>query len=163
VGAQTERRGDTGPVRELLRGMTLPAAFLVFLKARFACRFVRQAGYYAVVAEFVPGETAVAHTVEAAYENGVLKLEQPLPLNVDRIEHQDIIGFTSAHVLSEVVQRLMTTKDHVSRALDISRQTGLLCGDALVAVVMQDQGLVHLASKDSDFDRVPGLTRYAPV
>ncbi len=29
--------------------------------------------------------------------------------------------------------------------------------------VMQAHGLTHLASHDGDFDRVPGLTRYAPA
>jgi predicted nucleic acid-binding protein len=130
---------------------------------------------------------------------------------LDRIENQEIVGFTSAHVLTEVVHRLMTIeacqrfgwpakgiahrlrkhpaevrqlarsrqavdeitligfdvlsvgKKHVSVAPDISLQTGLLCGDALVVAVMQDQGLTLLASADADFDRVPGITRYAPV
>jgi predicted nucleic acid-binding protein len=50
----------------------------------------------------------------------------------------------------------------VSGAADMSRQTGLLYGDALIVAVMRDQGLTHLASLDLDFDRVPGLTRYAP-
>jgi predicted nucleic acid-binding protein len=130
---------------------------------------------------------------------------------LDRIDNKDLTGFTSAHVLAEVVHRLMTIeacqrfgwpargiagrlrrhptevqqlararqavdeitligldvlpvgKPHVSLAPDISRQTGLLCGDALVVAVMRDHGLVHLASNDTEFDRVPGLTRYAPV
>jgi predicted nucleic acid-binding protein len=51
----------------------------------------------------------------------------------------------------------------VSRAADITRQTGLLCGDALIIATMQAQGLTHLASHDADFDRVPGITRYAPA
>ncbi|HZY85154.1 MAG TPA: type II toxin-antitoxin system VapC family toxin [Gemmataceae bacterium] len=51
----------------------------------------------------------------------------------------------------------------VALAVDLSRQTGLLYGDALVVAFMQDQGLSHLASLDADFDRVPGLTRYAPA
>jgi predicted nucleic acid-binding protein len=127
-----------------------------------------------------------------------------------RIETKDITAFTSAHVLTEVVHRLMTIeacqrfgwpakgiaqrlrkhpaevqqltrsrqaldeitligfdvlpigRAHVSLAPDISRQFGLLCGDALVVAVMQASGLGNLASKDSDFDRVPGITRYAP-
>jgi predicted nucleic acid-binding protein len=29
--------------------------------------------------------------------------------------------------------------------------------------VMQANGLTKLASNDADFDRVPGITRYAPV
>ena len=52
---------------------------------------------------------------------------------------------------------------HVSQAVDVSRQTGLLFGDALIVAVMRDQGLSHLASLDADFDRVPGLTRYSPT
>jgi predicted nucleic acid-binding protein len=130
---------------------------------------------------------------------------------LDRIARQEITGLTSAHILTEVVHRLMTieagqrfgwppkgiaqrlrrhppevqqltrsrqavdeitligldvlalAKNHVSLAPDISRQTGLLCGDALVVAVMQDRGLSHLASQDADFDRVTGITRYAPI
>jgi predicted nucleic acid-binding protein len=58
---------------------------------------------------------------------------------------------------------LPIAKGQVSTALDISRQLGLLCGDALVVAVMQSHGLINLASNDADFDRVPGLTRYAPA
>ena len=45
----------------------------------------------------------------------------------------------------------------------ISQQTGLLSNDALIVAVMQTNGLTNLASHDTDFDRVPGITRYAPV
>jgi predicted nucleic acid-binding protein len=38
-----------------------------------------------------------------------------------------------------------------------------LTNDALIVVVMHDNGLTTLASLDADFDRVPGITRYAPV
>ena len=33
----------------------------------------------------------------------------------------------------------------------------------LVKVTVQANGLTKLASEDSDFDRVPGITRYGPV
>jgi predicted nucleic acid-binding protein len=130
---------------------------------------------------------------------------------LDRIETKDLTGFTSAHVLHEVVHRLMTIeacqrfawpvrgianrlrrhpaevrqlalarqavdeitligvnivpveKGQVSLAVDISRQTGLLSGDALIVAVMRTHGLTNLASQDADFDRVPGITRYAAV
>jgi predicted nucleic acid-binding protein len=130
---------------------------------------------------------------------------------LDRVENQEINGFTSTSVLSEVVHRLMTieacqlfgwavkgiarrlrrhpaevqqltrsrqavdevnlvgldvlpiSKTEVSLAPDISRQTGLLCGDALIVAVMRAHGLTNLASNDADFDRVPGIARYAPV
>jgi predicted nucleic acid-binding protein len=61
------------------------------------------------------------------------------------------------------VRILMTTGPLVSLAADISYQTGLLTNDALIVSTMRDAGLTHLASHDSDFDRVPGITRYAPA
>ena len=33
----------------------------------------------------------------------------------------------------------------------------------LIVVLMQQHGMTNLASLDEDFDRVPGLTRYAPA
>jgi len=48
-------------------------------------------------------------------------------------------------------------------AAQISQQTGLLHNDALVIAVMRAHGLTNLASADPDFDRVPGIIRYAPV
>ena len=45
----------------------------------------------------------------------------------------------------------------------ICRQTGLLINDALIVALMQQHGLTRLASHDADFDRVPGLMRFAPV
>jgi predicted nucleic acid-binding protein len=128
-----------------------------------------------------------------------------------RIENNELQGFTSSQVLSDVVHRVMTQeaaslfsrpmtgmaswlKQHpaevqqlsrhrlavddvsligiqvlpvtgslVSRAADISQQFGLLTNDALVVSVMRNHGLALIASHDGDFDRVPGLTRYAPV
>ncbi|MCI0335213.1 MAG: type II toxin-antitoxin system VapC family toxin [Planctomycetes bacterium] len=51
----------------------------------------------------------------------------------------------------------------VLAAADLSRQHGLLTNDALVVAVMHAHGLTDLASNDADFDRVPGLMRYAPA
>jgi len=51
----------------------------------------------------------------------------------------------------------------VESAALLSRQTGLLSDDALIAALMQTHGLSKIASNDADFDRVPGLTRYAPA
>ncbi len=45
----------------------------------------------------------------------------------------------------------------------ISQRYELLCGDALIVAIMEHHGLTHLASNDSDFDRVPWLKRYSPV
>ena len=35
--------------------------------------------------------------------------------------------------------------------------------DAVIAAIMQEHGLTHLASNDADFDRVPGIARYSPL
>jgi predicted nucleic acid-binding protein len=44
----------------------------------------------------------------------------------------------------------------------LSQQLGLLTNDGLIVAVMHANGLSKIASSDSDFDGVPGLTRYAP-
>lgn len=48
-------------------------------------------------------------------------------------------------------------------AAAVTQQTGLLHNDSLSVAVMHALGLTHLASHDTDFDRVPGITRYGPV
>lgn len=50
----------------------------------------------------------------------------------------------------------------VATAAAVSQQHGLLSNDALIVAAMQTHGLTNLASADADFDRVPGITRYAP-
>jgi predicted nucleic acid-binding protein len=61
------------------------------------------------------------------------------------------------------IHTLPVTGSQVSLAADLSCQHGLLASDALIVSVMQDHGLSALASHDADFDRVPGMTRYAPI
>jgi predicted nucleic acid-binding protein len=130
---------------------------------------------------------------------------------LQRIENQELVGYTSTHVVSEVTHRLMTIEASVRfgwsfagignrlrhqpsavqqlsafrLALDkvvqgdlqiltisapllvtapaLSQQIGLLTNDALIAELMQANGLTHLASSDADLDRVPGITRYGPA
>jgi predicted nucleic acid-binding protein len=130
---------------------------------------------------------------------------------IRRIDNQDLVGFTTTHVVSEVCHRLMTveanrtlswpiagignrlrTNPHEVRRLSLFRraveqidqsrlqiltvtpamlvaavalcqQVGLLTNDAIIVAVMQANGLNKIASSDTDFDRVPGITRYAPV
>ncbi len=61
------------------------------------------------------------------------------------------------------IQVLPITHPQVQAATLLSHQYELLTGDALILAVMQANALTNLASADADFDRVPGLTRYAPV
>jgi predicted nucleic acid-binding protein len=138
-------------------------------------------------------------------------LGPPCSQLLQRIENREVTGFTSVHLLAEVVHKLMTIEasalfgwpmagmanrlrrhptevqkltayrvalDQISQSLvqildaplailqsgaAICRQTGLLINDALIVALMQQHGLTRLASHDADFDRVPSLTRYAPV
>jgi predicted DNA-binding antitoxin AbrB/MazE fold protein len=88
-GAQTERRGDAGPVRLLLGGEDSPAAFFPIsgpLAAGSAAR-AGAVGYNGLTGTtLLEGGPAVPITVEATYENGVLKPAEPLPLK----EHEKV-------------------------------------------------------------------------
>ena len=74
-------------------------------------------------------------------------------------------GFRQAveSVLQSPIQVLTIPPALVAAAAIVSQQHGLLSNDALIVAVMQANGLTCLASNDADFDRVPGLTRYAPA
>ena len=61
------------------------------------------------------------------------------------------------------IQVLPVPESLVLAATHVSQQCELLTGDALIVAVMRQHGLTSLASEDADFDRVPGLTRYAPA
>jgi predicted nucleic acid-binding protein len=130
---------------------------------------------------------------------------------LQRIEKQQLMGYTSIQVLGEVSHRLMTIEAHkllgwqiagignrlrthpaevqklglfrtavekllqsklqiltvtpslLATGVAVSQQLGLLTNDGLIVAVMQAHGLTKIASNDTDFDRVPGLTRYAPI
>jgi predicted nucleic acid-binding protein len=69
--------------------------------------------------------------------------------------------------LSEIVRMDLhmatVTATDVVQAASLARQYGTLTNDALLVVLMLNHGLSHLASNDAHFDRVPGISRYAPV
>ncbi len=61
------------------------------------------------------------------------------------------------------LQVLTVTPDMLLTAAALCQQIGLLTNDGLIVAVMQAHGLSKIASSDTDFDRVPGITRYGPV
>jgi predicted nucleic acid-binding protein len=83
--------------------------------------------------------------------------------------HHNEIATLTAHVQAVArlpllrIKTVAITPALVEAATLASQKFELLMGDALIVAVMNDQGLTHLASNDADFDRVPGLTRYAPA
>jgi predicted nucleic acid-binding protein len=78
---------------------------------------------------------------------------------------QSLTGFRTA------IERVVQSQMHIlpaSPALLVTagglcQQPGLLITDALTVALMQAHGLTKIASDDSDFDRVPGITRYSPA
>jgi predicted nucleic acid-binding protein len=65
-------------------------------------------------------------------------------------------------VLQSNLRVLTLAPASLADAAVISQQYGLLTNDALSLAVMQAHRLTKIASADTDFDRVSGLTRYAP-
>jgi predicted nucleic acid-binding protein len=61
------------------------------------------------------------------------------------------------------IQVLDVLPVHMTLAAGVIQKHGLLYNDALAVALMQTHGIVNLASNDADFDRVPGITRFAPV
>jgi predicted nucleic acid-binding protein len=55
------------------------------------------------------------------------------------------------------------TEALVTAGAGLSQQHGLMSNDALVVAAMEASGLANLASHDADFDRVPGVIRFAPA
>lgn len=80
-------------------------------------------------------------------------------------EIQKLADFRAAleTIHTSKIQIISVTSDQVVAATSISQQFGLLSDDALIVALMQANGLADLASNDADFDRVPGLMRYAPA
>jgi predicted nucleic acid-binding protein len=118
--------------------------------------------------------TSTQVLVELAHQLMVMEAVQqfgwPLKRITDRLrkypaEIQKLTQFRQA--IDEVprlgIEVLPVERHLPPLAAALSQLHGLLTNDALILATMQDQTITHLASADADFDRVPGITRYAPV
>jgi predicted nucleic acid-binding protein len=106
-----------------------------------------------------------AMTIEAICQHGfpVKNIAQRLRRSPDVVQ-----GLTQFRQLCTTVfqigVRVVPMADALlDNAAEISQQYGLLTNDALLVATMGENGLTNLASQDADFDRVPGLVRYAPA
>jgi len=61
------------------------------------------------------------------------------------------------------IEILPVERHLIPLAASLSQLHGLLTHDALTVAAMQDDATIHIASDNPDFDRVPGLKRYAPA
>jgi predicted nucleic acid-binding protein len=66
-------------------------------------------------------------------------------------------------VLQSKLRVLTVDPGFLATGAALCQQFGLLTNDGLIVTVMQANGLTDLASSDTDFDRVPGISRYAPA
>ncbi len=91
------------------------------------------------------------------------KLKQRLRQQPNVLQNLTRFRMAVETILQSTLQILTITPSLLGTAALLSQQHGLLTNDALIVAVMQAHGLANLASHDTDFDRVPGLTRYGPV
>jgi predicted nucleic acid-binding protein len=109
----------------------------------------------------------VAHrpmTLEAARKLGKPQGSMAKFLKYHLEQIRQLTGFRQAieDLSSGSLHILTVTPALVPTSVAVSQQIGLLTNDAAVVAVMQANGLTRIASNDPDFDRVPGITRYAP-
>jgi predicted nucleic acid-binding protein len=110
----------------------------------------------------------VAHrvmTVEAANKYGwpMTGIAYKLQKHPDELKSLTWYRQAIDEVIQIGIQVLSVDAAHVVAAASLSQQFGLLSGDALIAAVMQANGLTNIASNDADFDRVPWITHFAPA
>jgi predicted nucleic acid-binding protein len=110
----------------------------------------------------------VAHrlmTIEARIRHGWTtgKMLQRLKQNPKIVQALSNSPAAVASIVRSRIHIFPVDSALVIAATAISQQTGLLNNDALMAALMHAHGLTKLASNDSDFDHVPGITRYAPA
>jgi predicted nucleic acid-binding protein len=110
----------------------------------------------------------VAHQlmiVEAANRPGwgLGKVKQRLQQQPAVLQNLTLFRTAVESVLQSSLTVLTIAPSLVGAAVVLSQQHGLLTNDALTIALMQANGLANLASHDTDFDRVPGITRYGPV
>src|SRR5439155_10381800 len=82
------------------------------------------------------------------------------PVEVQKLTSHRLAIDRVAHSRVQVLPFVVT---HVLAATAVSQQLGMLTNDALSIAIMQANGLSKIASHDTDFDRVPGITRYSPI
>jgi predicted nucleic acid-binding protein len=86
-------------------------------------------------------------------------------LRTNPTEVQKLTAFRQAveRIVQSNLQVLAVPAALLVTGAALCQQIGLLTNDGLLVAVMQANNLTNLASGDADFDRVPGITRFAPA
>jgi predicted nucleic acid-binding protein len=91
------------------------------------------------------------------------KVVQRLKQNPARLQQLIVFRTAIERVAQSRIAVLPASAALLVTAAGFCQQPGLLITDALTVALMQAHGITKLASDDTDFDRVPGITRYAPL
>lgn len=104
-------------------------------------------------------------TIEAHHKLGwsFAGIGNRLRANPAEVQKLTVFRLAAEKVLQGRIQILPVTSGILATAVVLCQQLGLLTNDGLILATMQAHGLIKLASHDTDFDRVPGITRYAPA
>jgi predicted nucleic acid-binding protein len=86
-----------------------------------------------------------------------------LRTNPAEVRKLHVFRQAATEILQSKIQVLTISPALLLTTAVLCQQIGLLTNDGLIVAVMQANGLDKLASNDTDFDHVPGITRYAPV
>lgn len=110
-----------------------------------------------------PAVAGVVHPAAAAVhpERGhvarLLRIVAPLADVAAHVTQSQRVRWVAPHLA-----RTLQAPTMLATAAALCQQFGLLTNDGLIVAVMQANGLTKIASNDADFDREPGLARYAP-
>jgi hypothetical protein len=121
----------------------------------------------------VTGVTSVAALAEATHK--VMLAEAASRHGLDRKglahylqRHPSLLAGLHEHKSVAAIVRALNirvetiTLSLLEAAADLSPRLGLLTNDAITIAVMSSLGLIHLATNDDNFDRVPGITVWKP-
>jgi predicted nucleic acid-binding protein len=102
-------------------------------------------------------------TVEANRTMGwqIAGIGNRLRTNPQEVQKLNLFRRAVEQIAQSRLQILIVTPPTLVAAVALCQQLGLLTNDAITVALMQAHGLTKVASSDTDFDRVPGITRYA--
>ena len=113
----------------------------------------------AVIADLVHKVMAEEARLVHALDSGAVRFLQRHPAEITKLS-----AFVEAAKQLERLPITLLPVDlaTVRQAAELAQQYGLLTNDAIIVSLMQRHGLIHIATNDDDFDRVPGITVWKP-
>ena len=117
----------------------------------------KQAEADALLQQVANGQLTIA-APDTVIADAVYVLSSPRLYKLPRTQVQALLS-----PLVRLRHLRIQNRRQVLRALDLYGSTNLDFGDALIVASMEQAGSDTLYSYDTDFDRVPGVTRLSPA